>query len=544
MAVIQLFDPKSGQIFDVDESEAEDAAQSNRLVRATPEQVAEYDRLKVQREQPIVGRARAAGTAAVATGARLVEGVAGAVESTTGLGAAPGLAPEQGSQVTAAAIAPSAFTPEAEAARAAFPGSALVGSAVPAVATGLALAPASGGIGGLLAIEGLVGGTIGEAGSAALENREMSARGALVNGVIGVGLAGTGAGVGAAWRALSGKTRPLLETAENAVRRRMPGALAQGGDDLADPVVAERLSELSRQRVDDLASRLGDAVESSRPNVANNPRAQQEAIQGLASELADAQPELASQLRELVELPRVMRYRALLDLETGNPNVVAALDGLRSDAALWGEKAVAHGQALSAARAARGSGPAELQRALSGIEDSTVRKLAGELGDALDEAGGIEAAQAFAPARKSAGSAADEFTDTDFDLAIKEIDEGKLKPRVLQAVAEVAPGKRALMSLDAGDSLDQIDEILKQDVSFGVKRADFERGAAELTEQQIEAHRGWISEQASRGDFCDVMTDAQRAELREAITEADRGALISSDELKAFMTARFNCGRP
>jgi hypothetical protein len=511
MAVIQLVDPKSGQIFDVDESEAESAAQNNRLVPATPEQVAEYDALKAQRDAPVAGRALAAGSAALATGARLIEGTAGAIESATGFGTAPGLEAEQGSEALAENIAPSAFTPESQAARQAFPGFAAAGALAPAVGLGLALAPVSGGVGGLLATEGIVGGVIGEAGSAALEERQMNARGALVNGVIGVGLGGLGAGASAAWRSLAGARRPLVETAEQAVNRRVPRALLEAGEDLADPETARRATEISSQRIDTLMRRIDEAASSARPPVANNPQAQQQALTGLADELAEAQPELAQQVRDLAELPRGMRWKELQALEASNPNAAAALDAVRNDAALWGDRAVAHGQALAAARAARGSGPGEFRAALAGIEDSGVRKLTDELSEALDDAAAIEAAQAFAPARKgSVGAAAEDFTDTDFEIAIKEIDEGKLKGRALQAVAEVAPGKRALMSLDAGDSLDAIDDILRQDVSFGVKVADFEAGAREFTPELIEAQRGWLSEQATRGrELADLIADAR-----------------------------------
>lgn len=47
--IVQLIDPKTGQVFDVEESEAEVAAQNNRLVPATPEQVADYDARKGSR---------------------------------------------------------------------------------------------------------------------------------------------------------------------------------------------------------------------------------------------------------------------------------------------------------------------------------------------------------------------------------------------------------------------------------------------------------------------------------------------------------------
>lgn len=510
---VSLFDPKTGQLYDApDEESAAAQIRAYGLERATPEQVAEYDALKAQEAQPIAGRARAAGTAALATGARLIEGTAAAIEGATGFGTAPGLEVEQGSTATAEGIAPSAFTPEARAARQAFPVSAMAGALAPAVATGLALAPVSGGAAGLLATEGVVGGVLGEAGEAALAERRMSARGALMNGVIGVGLGGLGAGAGAALRSLQGARRPLVETAEQVVNRRVPRALLEAGEDLADPETARRATEISSQRIDSLMRRIDEAAASARPPVANNPAAQQQALTGLADELADAQPELAAQLREMAELPRGMRWRELQSLESSNPDVAAALDSLRNDAALWGDRAVAHGQALAAARAARSAGPGEFRAALQGIEDTAVRQLSDELSAALDDAAAIEAAQVFAPARRtgSVGAAADDFADTDFETAIKEIDEGKLKGRALQAVADVAPGKRALMSLDAGDSLDTIDEILKQDVSFGVKVADFELGAREFTPEIIEAQRGWISDQAKRGrEIADLIADAR-----------------------------------
>ena len=43
MATVQLRDPQTGEIFDVDESEAEQAARVNRLEPASAEQVKKFD---------------------------------------------------------------------------------------------------------------------------------------------------------------------------------------------------------------------------------------------------------------------------------------------------------------------------------------------------------------------------------------------------------------------------------------------------------------------------------------------------------------------
>lgn len=431
------------------------------------------------------------GAAAVARGVLGDKGAeAGLVSETTG-----SAAPYSGREA-----APSLFNDEAMARRAAHGTAATLGGIAPYVGLG-ALTGGVGGAAGLVT-ESAVAGAAQEAAESDIEGRtSLSATGALYNGLLNLGFAGLGLGLGKAYRVVTGRaTKPLAEAGERVAQRRLPGALSAGGADLADPAVAARAREVVGQRIDSTMGQLDEALSASRPPVANNGQAQRTALTGLADSLREAQPELAARLESLATLPRERRFRGLLDLSSGNPNVAAALDQVRSDPALWGDKAVAHGQALAAARAARPSGPGAYLDAIRGVDDPAVKRLANDLAQHVDVAGSIEAAQAFAPGEaRSAGAAAEDFADTDFDAAIKEIDEGKLKPAAVKAVAEVAPGKRALMAHDAADSLDTIDEILKQDVSFGVKRADFERGAAELSSEQIEAQRGWLSEQAARG---------------------------------------------
>jgi len=58
------------------------------------------------------------------------------------------------------------------------------------------------------------------------------------------------------------------------------------------------------------------------------------------------------------------------------------------------------------------------------------------------------------------------------------------------------------------------------------------------TEQRELAEQ--LAQQSMRGDFYDQMTPAQKVELAAAIAEADKGEMLSLDELKAYMAKRFN----
>jgi hypothetical protein len=49
-----------------------------------------------------------------------------------------------------------------------------------------------------------------------------------------------------------------------------------------------------------------------------------------------------------------------------------------------------------------------------------------------------------------------------------------------------------------------------------------------------------LARQTLRGDFYDRMTPAQKLELAAAIAEADRGNMISAQDLKTYMATRFN----
>jgi hypothetical protein len=50
---------------------------------------------------------------------------------------------------------------------------------------------------------------------------------------------------------------------------------------------------------------------------------------------------------------------------------------------------------------------------------------------------------------------------------------------------------------------------------------------------------GRLKALADEIDFYEQMTPEQRAELRDAIRQADAGQVISSDELKAYFVQRF-----
>jgi hypothetical protein len=52
-----------------------------------------------------------------------------------------------------------------------------------------------------------------------------------------------------------------------------------------------------------------------------------------------------------------------------------------------------------------------------------------------------------------------------------------------------------------------------------------------------------LADQTLRGDFYDLMTPAQKAELAAAVAQADNGQTVSSNQLKSYMAARFNLAK-
>lgn len=495
---IQLIDPKSGTVYNADAASASDLARDNGLSVATPEQVAKYDANKqLQAQSGGAGNALAAVpvAAANATGAL----VAGAANLAGRAGAAMN-GMEAPAPVTAKDVLPDVLTGSAaQGILKANPTAASIGAFVPAVAAGALTAGAADvGLVGTAAIDFGVGGVTGEAGQAAIENRPMTVSGTLHNGALSVAFLGAGAGLGAIYRkALSPILSPLAESAQKAAISRLPRWLANGAEDLTDPAKAAEARGYVQDQAEVVMSKLDSALLDAKPVVSGNRGAQQTALRGAADKLQDIAPDLSDELFSAASLPAAKRYDTLVqmakrDLSDEQRSIV---DTLAGDASLWGQKAVDHGEAVANAVAARGAGPEAFSEALRNIDDPAVQKLVGELDGHLEASSGIDAAQAFGSKQESTvGAAHKNFTDTDYDTAVKEISDGKVKP---QQLAEAAPGLRKLASHNVADAFDTVDDILKNDVSLSVKATDFAKGAEAWTPELAQRQEAWVDERMS-----------------------------------------------
>lgn len=462
-----LVDPRTGEQYDYDGLSEQDQANDQKRFGLQP--LDEYQRVKAaEAEGQLKSGARVA--------AQTLLAIPEALTKIDPFQPAPEeLSPDAQAYLQGQEAQLQEFAGKAKGAAEAYPVTGMAAAALPAVGAGIAAAPLATGALGTIATEAAVGATLGEAGAAATEGREVSAKGALYNGVLGAGFAGLGLGLGKAYRAVSGRVvEPLMQATERAVQRRIPRALAKGGEELADPEVAARAGEVVGQRIDATMGRIDDAINQAQPVVANNPRAQREAMRGLADQMREAQPEIAGRLEELAGKPRAERFRGLLDIQSSNPEVSKALDELRGDAALWGDKAVAHGQALSAARAARPSGAGAYLEALQGFDDPSVSKLASELSQRLDERGGIEAAQAFREARSvgAAGNGPELMPASEVSYFVKNDDKIVDNLRTMAGGGEGEKG-----------AFQHFVESFRKVTANRIKRDDFRAFAPELSEE-------------------------------------------------------------
>ena len=519
-------DPKTGERYEnVPEDQAERAQREFGL-----QPLAEYE--LQQQHGGFTEQLKTIPETAVATGARLIEGTQNAIQRVTGFGTAPGLVPEAGSLTTAETIAPSIFTPEARARREANPTAATIGSALPAVIGGIAAgAVAPVGALGLVATEGVLGGALGEAGAAAADERPMTAEGVLYNGALGVGLAGIGTGLSAAYRAVAPRVGALSAAAEKAIQSRLPRSIIEAGEDLSDPIVGAKAAGYVADQTAETMTKLDEALSSVRPVVDNNPVAQKQALQKAAESLDVAAPEVADQLRALMGTNRHQRFQGLVDLETSSPEAQQVLESLSEDTSLWGDKAVTHAKNMAAARAARDASPSAYAEALRSIDDPTIQKLVGELDDHLDAAAGIEAAQAFRRPRRSVGAAGDveEITETEAAQLVAKEDEIK------QSLRDLAGGT----SREHQGVVQEFNDTFQAFANNQIKREDFREFAArmpanvrERLASEAQALAGAADEVASQ--MPKGLSDKLRGFVRKVEENGDAASL---DELKNAMQA-------
>lgn len=412
MASVQLVNPATGVVYNVDEEHAENERRAQGWEYATPEQVAEYDRIKEQEARGLPAQIETVGETALGKYAKVLE-LGGRTIGALGIPQfdAEGKRIEQPRIAGAGAeqYFPEPFTPEAKARRQAFPATTTatdIGTDIAAGAATVAAAPAGvAGVAGALGTEFVVGGALGEAGSALREDRPPTLEGAASQGALSVVFAGAGLGAQRLYRSVAPKVGALRETAQKAQRARVSRAAPE---DLSDPTVAQDFLRRTEEQARETVEALDEAVRAYRPPVANNPTAQREALQGLADGFRARDEAFAEQLDAAMRMPRQDRFRELLRMREEVAGVAAeALDDIIRRPSLWGDKAVAHADTLRAAGAARGADPAAFADAIRSVDDDQVRKLLGDLEAQLGDRTAANAAQAFRPARSVGAAAAD-----------------------------------------------------------------------------------------------------------------------------------------
>jgi hypothetical protein len=417
MATINLIDTVSGQVYSVDESQAQAAQAKFGLVPATDEQVKDYDYKKQATAlDSVEAGARGLASTLIAPAAALAK---------SGLPAAIGapVAPEmQG--------AADPFFERAAEVKRQHPLAFGVGAALPEVALGAVTGGAS--LVPTLAAEAVVGGLSSEATDAAVEGRAMTAEGVLKNGALSLGFGAIGHGLGAAYRALSGTT-PLVESAQNAAKSRVNKALVDAGEDLGDPVVSAAARERISAETSDLLEQLDSAVSDYRYNVKGQRGPQRQALSEAAEALRAEAPDVAARLEEAAApgLGQVQRFRILQELVSENP----ALEDIANNRALWGD-AVDEANTIRAAQSARASSPADYAESLRSLKDDRIEARLADLDDSLESARTVDTAEAFG----SVGARADREAYTLPDDQIAELLDDANVEDTWSKVALGAPG--------------------------------------------------------------------------------------------------------
>lgn len=516
MALVQLINPATGQVYNVEEEHAENERRAQGWQYATPEQVAEYDAIKEQAAQPVAGRARAAATTLTGKLGKVLELANKTIPQFDAEGnRLPGT-------TTAEQYAPGAFTPEAKAARAAFPGTSAaadIGSDIAAGVATVAAAPAGvAGVAGALGTEFAVGGVLGEAGAAVREDRAPTLEGAASQGAINVLFAGAGLGVQRLYRAVAPRIGALRETAQKGYRARVSRGAQQ---DLEDPTVARDFLARVNEQAEDTVAQLDEIVRNYRPAVANNPVAQRSALQTVADGFRARDGAFAESLEEAAALPRQDRFRALVQMrQEATGDAAEALDDLIRRPALWGQKAVSHAETVAAAMSARGGDPRVFADAVRSVDDDGVRKLLGELDATLDDATAANSAQAFRQARSVGAAAAQEVDKLDpatIQRFLTQDDE------IVENIKEVAGG--AVGTAEKG-AVQRTFDAFAETTNNAVKRQDF--AAAAPTDAATRA-----ALDVERAAFADQMNDVAKILDEHGVKNRARALRGLSEEIKA-----------
>jgi hypothetical protein len=407
--VATLIDPGTGQVFEVDDSEADLAARQNNLRPATPEEVDAYDAEKrsggfgdqVLNVAEEAGRKVVSGVQAIGRG--LGEGQQRLLDAAAP-GAVPGVGladPATGLPVPMAAVAdpegkgsdivPELYDAPSLERRAVNPTSTAIGGALPAVAAGLAL-PGAGWAGAAATVgTDVLDAAAQEALDAELEGRDIRGEDVARNAGLNLLFSGGAAGLGVLGRQALRAGRSTLDmAAEMASRRLQKRAAGAAGKDLVDAVADP---EVAAQHATDLSNRAVTLIEEAEQSlaapgrselrVANNPNAQRAAIETLSDAFGKtAGPDVAKRLESLQKASGAARFQGLRQvragLEAGDP-LAEAIDQTLSRGELWGDdalRAYSAREAASSLRPGADATPEQLQayaEALSAIPSQAKR---------------------------------------------------------------------------------------------------------------------------------------------------------------------------
>lgn len=528
MADVQLFNPQTGEVFDVDESEAQDAIRVNKLQPATPAQVAQYDEeqnanLRAE-ATPISSRLKIPIDVATGKFATAVEG-ASTLLGKTGFGSAPGLAGNEEGQVGYSdsessvigkqQVAPEAFSEDARARARTYPGVQLASD----VATDAALAAALPG-GAATSLAGKVAGFAGRAavfGSAAeaeqsrIMDDEFSASDAMFMGLLGETFSSLASfGARKIFRGASEVGGEALEQeTKKAVEEGTADALGEIDPALRNEKVAAYQAPIVTKASDDLAQALEhieDTVIKSddkaftpanlKKTVLNNAAAQEDSLLSHAVDLDDVAKSLKSGLPEESAFGKLMTEK-LDDLMSGPTNPAKMFGKARQMAVELADQM-----------------PANLAPEARKIVDDFVMGLKNE------NVWG-KAAKNFAESDQLLPKVAG-FRDALFDAeagtinknALKEIFGGKLDKTALEGLLDSA---QTLQSVIKNKKLGQSLKVARAALELGTEAhsSQFLKGMSRpISEELLEKGSAWL---AKKG------TNAARGAVRSAIKTGLRG---------------------
>lgn len=242
---------------------------------------------------------------------------------------------------------------------------------------------AAGGLGGAVLAD-WVSGAAEETVDAEIEARDISGSNVLRNGALNMIFSGGAFMVPPA-------ARGLLTGGEDLVRR---GARAVSGR-----VEAQGAKVIERRASEALEAGTKVLEKVKAPKVANNPRAQRDAIQSLVDSFEKADPLFARDLEPLLRTTPAKRFAGLRELQDAvtEPATREALDNVLSRPELWGRKVIAFGEDLASAKALQPPAGATLEswRAYGDV----LRRLgpkAEKVADTLEELATLRAVDAFA----------------------------------------------------------------------------------------------------------------------------------------------------